>query len=759
MSGAAVLIGPGAALDRAAFEAAVARASAVLVRGGGLAPTAAPPDPAPAASGIRIALLARPSVDAVVAFHAAVRLGATVATVDPRLAPPELARLLDAVAPTVVVADDPVAVPVAADRRIVGVAGMATGAGDGEVVDRPDRRAGSIVLVPTSGTTGRRRLSRLPWPALEASARAWAAVLPPATGWLLSLGLGHVAGIGIVVRAALADVPLVVPGGSDTESLVAALAETGPVSHLSLVPTQLARLLDAAPDGPPPGIRAALVGGGPIPPALVVRAVDAGWPVVPSYGMTETASGIVALSTEEAHLAPGAAGRPLPGVGLRIAEPRDAAGTGRIEVRGPMVFAGYADDPAATEASLGPDGWLRTGDLGRLDPDGRLVVVDRIDDVVISGGENVVPAAVEAVLLEHPAVADVAVVGMPDPTWGAVPVAAVVPTPGARADAADLRVFARARLAAYEVPSRIVFVGAIPRTDGGKLRRRDLRPALKPAPLVVLERPGPSPDAPVVLLLHATLSSSRQLRPLAHRLAAVARVLAPDRRGSGGSPMATPATLPLARHVADALDVLDAAGVRRAVVVGHSFGGVVALELAARHPDRVAGVLAYEPPYLAVAPGPVRAAMADLADRVAAAHAERGGAAAAELFLGAVAGPRAWAALHPRQRAALSAAGDGVLADIAMPDLDPDGLARIAAPAILATGAASEPFYRPIAEALAARIPGARAVTLPDLRHPAPITDPDPIAALVRDVIAAAAASGPAAAGSATRPIDHEEPR
>ncbi len=116
---------------------------------------------------------------------------------------------------------------------------------------------------------------------------------------------------------------------------------------------------------------------------------------------------------------PGSAGRPLPGVQIRTVD-------GRIEVRGPMVFAGYLGDDAATATALSPDGWLRTGDLGSIDADGFLTVIGRADATIITGGENVAPAEIEAVLAQHPAIREVAVIGVPDPTWGAVPVAVIV---------------------------------------------------------------------------------------------------------------------------------------------------------------------------------------------------------------------------------------------------------------------------------------------------------------------------------------------
>jgi pimeloyl-ACP methyl ester carboxylesterase len=250
--------------------------------------------------------------------------------------------------------------------------------------------------------------------------------------------------------------------------------------------------------------------------------------------------------------------------------------------------------------------------------------------------------------------------------------------------------------------------------------------------------PGPSSRLPVILL-HATLSSSAQLLPLARRLGETTSVILVDRRGSGASRMADPRPVPVGRHVADVMAILDDLGLARVVLVGHSFGSVVALEVAARYPDRIAAVLAWEPPYLPVADEVARAALDAVADRVAEAYAEGGSEAAARTFLGIVAGPAAWDRLHPRQRAAIAEGGRGALADVSMEGLEPDGLARIVAPTVLATGSASEPFYAPIADALADRIGPATRIDLDGLRHPAPITDPARIADLVIDLLERAA--------------------
>jgi pimeloyl-ACP methyl ester carboxylesterase len=237
-----------------------------------------------------------------------------------------------------------------------------------------------------------------------------------------------------------------------------------------------------------------------------------------------------------------------------------------------------------------------------------------------------------------------------------------------------------------------------------------------------------------VLLLHGTLSTGGQLRPLARALAADGdlAVIAVDRRGSGESRLSAPGPLDVATHVADLAAILDAEGHEAAALVGHSFGGVVGLEFAARLPGRTRAVVAYEPPYGLLADEATRGWFAALAVATERAGRERGDAAAAETFLRAVAGDAAWDGLSARARAFLAAEGGGARADVSLGGADPEGLRGIVAPVTLITGDASDALYAPIAEALAARIPTARRVRLPGLRHPAPITDPEPVAAAVR---------------------------
>jgi O-succinylbenzoic acid--CoA ligase len=191
----------------------------------------------------------------------------------------------------------------------------------------------------------------------------------------------------------------------------------GTVTCASLVPTMLSRVLDAGPDRYHPGLRAVLVGGGPVSPSLVERALDAGVPALQTYGMTETVGQITTVPPGEERRLLGTAGRPLEGIEVRVVDAEGRAvrpgSPGRIEVRGPAVTPGYLGDPERD-----PGDWFRTGDLGRLDASGVLTVLGRADDVIVTGGENVHPAQVEAVLRGLPGVVDVRVYGEDDPEWG-----------------------------------------------------------------------------------------------------------------------------------------------------------------------------------------------------------------------------------------------------------------------------------------------------------------------------------------------------
>jgi O-succinylbenzoic acid--CoA ligase len=697
-----------------------------------------------------IAVIAEPSADAVAAVLGVLRAGGVAAPVPTGLTRRELALALAVLAPSLVLHDAASGLVLAGGSHRGLEIGRALARGAESVSPVPSSPSidpafdpeAPAVIVLTSGTTGRPKGVVLSGRALAASADSWLEALPPATGWLLALGLGHVAGLGILWRAIARGVPVRITGRADPAAVMTALSADPPVSHASLVPAQLARLLDAAGHSvhdaaPPASLRALLLGGGPISPGLVTRAVRAGWPVVPTYGLTETGSGATALPTAEALGHPASAGRPLPGVSVTIDEPDDD-GVGEILVESPAVFSGYLGEaPRRTGAAV------RTGDLGRLDPAGRLYVIDRRTDRIVRGGENIAPAEVEEALLAHPAVAAVAIVGRPDPLWGHVPVAAIVLRDGVT-DPGDeaLADRARASLAGFKVPVAFLRLDVLPLTAGGKVRREVVRALVAGDPTGELVRPGGDSigwrvtgSGPAhLVLLHGTVSTAAQLDRLAASLAAPGDVTvhALDRRGSGTGRLVRPRPIDIDVHVDDVVAYLDARGIGRASVVGVSFGGVVALELAARRPERVRSVVAYEPPYGLVADPETMAWFRRVADDTARAHGERGPAAAAETFLRAVAGDAAWDRLTPRARGFLEAEGDGALADSGMTGLDPDGLERIAAPVTILTGSASEPFYAPVADALAARVPGARRATLDGLTHTSPITQPGVVAAAVR---------------------------
>jgi len=247
------------------------------------------------------------------------------------------------------------------------------------------------------------------------------------------------------------------------------------ISAVSLVPTMLARLLDASGDAQfPASLRFVLLGGGPIPTNLVLRARRARVPVAASYGLTEAASQVATLAPAEDEAHVGSVGQALPGVELRIVDEngRDqpAEVAGEICVRAAQVMSGYLNLPEQTTRTL-EAGWLHTGDIGTLSTEGYLTLLDRRSDLIVSGGENVSPAEVEAVLLCHPDVAAAAVVGRSDPSWGQVVHAFVVPRAARVASAEELIAHCRSRLAGFKLPRVIELVTSLPQTKPGRLRR------------------------------------------------------------------------------------------------------------------------------------------------------------------------------------------------------------------------------------------------------------------------------------------------
>jgi O-succinylbenzoic acid--CoA ligase len=362
----------------------------------------------------RVGLAMPPGEDFVIALHACLLAGAAAVPIDLRLGQAEQ------------------------DQRWAAVLEPPLpGADDAEVA-----------VMHTSGTTAAPKPVVLTAGNFLASAlgSAVALGLDPAERWLCPMPLTHVGGLSIPIRSTIYATTAVLHGRFDTEAVLNELMDPARrITLVSLVPTMLARLLDAGLERPPT-LRWALLGGGPIPAPLLERAERAGVPVAPTYGMTEACSQIATF------------GWPLPGVELVAAE------DGELVVRGPIVSA----------RALAGDGWLHTGDLGRFDDRGRVEIVGRKSDTIVSGGENVAPSEVEAVLLEHPAVADAAVHPRPDPEWGEAVVATLVLRHGLAVTADELKAHCAARLAGFKVPKAFAFVERLPRTPSGKLLRRQL---------------------------------------------------------------------------------------------------------------------------------------------------------------------------------------------------------------------------------------------------------------------------------------------
>jgi len=303
-------------------------------------------------------------------------------------------------------------------------------------------------VIHTSGTTSAPRPIELTygnflWSALGSSV---ALGVDPDERWLCAMPLSHVGGLSILIRSAVYATTAVIHERFETTEVLRALSQDQ-ITLVSLVSTTLARLLDAGLRDPP-ALRCALTGGGPLPLALLERAHAAGVPCVATYGLTEACSQV---ST---------GGPPLFCTRVELSE------DGEILVGGPTV----------APASLGPDGLLHTGDLGEIDADGFLRVNGRKADTIISGGENVAPSEVEAVLEAHPAVIEAAVLGRPDPQWGEAVVAIVVTSPDTHLEEAELREHCLSRLVPYKVPKQVQIVsGPLPRTASGKLLRRELQ--------------------------------------------------------------------------------------------------------------------------------------------------------------------------------------------------------------------------------------------------------------------------------------------
>ncbi|MCU0971028.1 MAG: acyl--CoA ligase [Gammaproteobacteria bacterium] len=330
-----------------------------------------------------------------------------------------------------------------------------------------------LLIVGTSGSGGEPKGAMLTARNIAAAVQASRARLGLHAGdrWLICLPPHQVGALAVIYRCVESGATAVLRDGFDPERTWWDIVRLG-ITHVSLLPGMLAELLDAARDAPPPpALQRVVVGGVAIPAALAERTLCAGWPVCPSYGVTEAMAQIATALPEERAPA-GCVGRPLAGFEVQVVDGhgRPTWGVGRIRVKGPAVMAGYADPERRGGYGL-DEGWLMTGDLGRLDGGGRLWVERRADDVLVTGGENVHPRQVEEMLRGCPAIGEVAVAGRPDPARGAALVA--VYTGDAPADAVEA--WGRRHLPEALRPNAYHHVGSLPFARSGLIDRELLR--------------------------------------------------------------------------------------------------------------------------------------------------------------------------------------------------------------------------------------------------------------------------------------------
>lgn len=408
------------------------------------------------------------------ALHGVPRAGCTLAVLNPDWTPRETVRVLERVRPGAVLANHQteshasrcvqsanlLTLDAPKSKRALHIDALPTGEAPGI------QEASPYALVATSGTSGLPKVASFSFNALETHARASSKRLS-LTGeerWLGVLAPAHIGGLALWLRAGFTGASVYPMSGFEANRASAAIL-SGDITHASLVPAMLAKLLDVGSGEPPETFEAALVGGARCPEALLERAVDAGWPVALTYGFTEAGSQVATAPAGLVREKPGTVGAPLDGVEVRIGE------RGDLMVRGPTLMQGYveAEDPFDEE------GWLASGDVGWLDEEGHLWITGRISDRIVSGGLTVDPVEVEEALREHPGVMDVCVVGLPDDRWGEIVHAAVVPQAEDALEAGVLAAFLKGKIGRGKHPRGWAFVDALPRNANGKVDRGEVR--------------------------------------------------------------------------------------------------------------------------------------------------------------------------------------------------------------------------------------------------------------------------------------------
>jgi fatty-acyl-CoA synthase len=419
-------------------------------------------------------------------LFAAGTLGAVFVPLNTRLAEPEIAYQLADSGAKALIHGSPSPSVQRTDIRIYVEVGAAyeelLASADATPIDEPVGPDDTCMIMYTSGTTGRPKGAMLSHGNLT-----WNAVnvlvdtdLLTDERALVSAPLFHTAGLNMLTLPVLLKGGTCVLTGAFDPDATFGLVERHRISFMFGVPTmfdQLARHPRWA-DADLSSLRILTCGGSPVPTPLIAAYQERGLTFLQGYGMTETSPGALFLDAEHAVSKAGSAGVPHFFSDVRVVRPdltpADVGETGEVVVRGPHVMSGYWGLPEETAASFA-DGWFRSGDAARTDEDGYVVIVDRIKDMIISGGENIYPAEIEDLLLAHPDIAECAVIGVPDDKWGEVPRAVVVPREGAAPDPGDLLASLTGHLAKYKIPKSVVLADKLPRTASGKLLKSRLR--------------------------------------------------------------------------------------------------------------------------------------------------------------------------------------------------------------------------------------------------------------------------------------------
>lgn len=426
--------------------------------------------------GERIALLGPSNAEMVFVIHSCLLLGLEIVMLNRRLTKEELDwQLRDSAAVAVIVADELAELVINSSIRKITFSAIKENKGEMIAVEATWSADRTITIMYTSGTTGFPKGVRQT--AENHTSSALSSVLnlglDEADRWLCTMPLFHISGFSILVRSVLYGMEVKLYEKFDA-AIIAKEIQTGSVTRMSVVSVMLNQILNELEQKEQqahPSFKTMLAGGGSLPLDYLKRAQERGIPVLQTYGMTETSSQTTTLSATDAIRKVGSAGKPLFFNEVKIKDTSEANRHGEIYIRGPHVTPGYIG--RFEGKSPLKEGWLPTGDIGYLDEEGYLYIVDRRSDLIISGGENIYPAEIENTLVAHPNIIEAGVCGKENDKWGSIPIAFIVVSK--KIEEAEVLAFCQEHLARYKLPKEIHFVEKLPRNASNKLLRRELK--------------------------------------------------------------------------------------------------------------------------------------------------------------------------------------------------------------------------------------------------------------------------------------------